>query len=217
LKSLGIDSAASGLAEYGSFQTIVSAEGRADPELQALVLHELSHLFFWGTAPAAMPDWYAEGFAETFGGQGTFKFDGKELALGGVMERHRLDPLLKEPLPLAELLAGDAEELWAKDPPKALRFYTAAWAFQRFLRSVGCPWREEFLRWEARCRGTVLGNAQIQPGGAAGGPAGAGGKPGAAATPRYGDRKPAQTLFHEMFGKQLTEIDKAFQEFVKGL
>jgi hypothetical protein len=212
LKSLGVDSAASGLAEYGSFQTIVCAEGKADPELHALALHELSHLFFWGAAPAAMPDWYAEGFAETFGGQGTFKWDGKELALGGVMERHRLEPLLKEPMPLGDLLAGDAEALWATDAGKALRFYTAAWAFQRFLRSVSCPWREDFARWEARCRGTVLGNQSGQGGGAAGGK-----PPGLGATARYGDRKPAQALVQEMFGKQLPEIDKAFQEFVKGL
>jgi len=214
LKSLGIDSAGSGMAEYGSFQTIVSAEGRADPELHAIVLHELSHLFFWGTAPAVMPDWYAEGFAESFGGQGTFTFDGKELAIGAPMDRHRLDALVKAPLPLAELLAGDVEELLQKDPDKALRFYAEAWAFQRFLRAADCPWREDFARWEARCRGTVLGTTFGR-----GAAADASGKP--APTPpgaqRYGDRKPAQALFQDAFGKKLEAMDKAFQAFVQAL
>lgn len=210
LKSLGIDSAAAGLAEYGSFQTIVCAEGKGDAELQALVLHELSHLFFFGTAPAAMPDWYAEGFAESFGGQGTFTFDGRTLTIGGVMARHRIEALQQAPWTVGALLDGDAEELWQQDPGKALRFYTAAWAFQRFLRSPGCPWREEFARWEARCRGTVLGHAV--PGGGAGGKASA-----LAATPRYGDRKPAQALFRAAIGKDLDAIEKAFAAFVAAL
>ena len=70
---------AKGLCDYGAFQTLVSAEGLASEDLHALVLHELSHLFFFATAPAVMPDWFAEGFAETFGGQGTFDWDGKKL------------------------------------------------------------------------------------------------------------------------------------------
>ena len=51
------------------------------------MLHELSHLFWFGCAPVAMPDWYAEGFAESFGGQGTFTWDGAKLAIGGLMRR----------------------------------------------------------------------------------------------------------------------------------
>jgi hypothetical protein len=211
LKSLGIDSAAAGLAEYGSFQTIVCAEGKGEAELQALVLHELSHLCFFGTAPAAMPDWYAEGFAESFGGQGTFAFDGRALTIGGVMAKHRIEALQQAPWSVADLLDADAEALWQQDPATALRFYAAAWAFQRFLRSPGCPWREEFARWEARCRGTVLGHAA---GGAQNGP---GKASPLAATPRYGDRKPAQALFRDAIGKDLPAIEKAFAAFVRGL
>lgn len=210
LQSLGIDSTASGFADYGSFQTIVCAEGKAEPELWALVLHEMTHLFFWGAAPAVMPDWYAEGFAESFGGQGTFAFDGKKLEVGAPMARHRLDALLQKPVPLADLLAGDAEQLWRQDADQALRFYTAAWALQRFLNRPDCPWREDFLRWEARCRGTALGNAAD-----GGGAAGAGKR--VSATQGFGDRKPAQTLFAEMFGAKVDAIDKAFQDYVKTL
>src|SRR5262245_46875307 len=190
LKSLGIETAASGLGADGSFQTIVCGRGRRADEVAALALHELTHLFFWGAAPAAMPDWYAEGFAESFGGQGTFAFDGKELKVGAPMARHRLDALQKQPMPLAELLAADAEALWQTDRDKALRFYAASWALQRFLLAPDCPWRDEFLRWEARCRGTVLGNSAGHGAGAATGP----GKPAPAAS-RYGDRRPAQELF----------------------
>lgn len=212
LQSLGIDSTASGFAEYGSFQTIVCAEGKADAELQALVLHEMTHLFFWGAAPAVMPDWYAEGFAESFGGQGTFTFDGKKLIVGAPMAPHRLEALQQAPVALAELLAGDAEQLWREDGGKALRFYTAAWALQRFLNQADCPWRDDFLRWEARCRGTVLGNAGGQ--GAAG--AGGAGKR-KSATQGFGDHKPAAALFQDMFGARLEAIDKAFQAYVKAL
>jgi hypothetical protein len=203
LRSLGVPAAAAGLAEYGSFQTIVCAEGKGEPELHALVLHELSHLFFFGAAPATMPDWYAEGFAESFGGQGTFQFDGKALQLGGPMAKERLVALQQAPVPLAELLAGDAEALWQADSAKALRFYTAAWAFQRFLLQPGCPYREDFLRWEARCRGTVVGSG--------------GGAPGRSPLRSFGDRRPAQAWFDAQFGKQLPAMDAAFQKFVRGL
>jgi hypothetical protein len=195
LKSLGIASAGAGLAEYGSFQTIVCAEGKGDGELQSLILHELSHLFFFGTAPAAMPDWYAEGFAESFGGQGTFAWDGKVLTMGALMQRERLQAAQAALLPLRELLAADAETLWRTDRDKAVQFYTQAWAFQRFLRSADCPWREDFDAFEAQCRGGALG----------------------AVAGKAGDRKPAQTLFDERFGKQLDAIEKAFHAFLKKL
>jgi len=217
LKSLGIEGAAAGLAEYGSFQTIVCAEGKSEGELHALVLHELSHLFFWGTAPAAMPDWYAEGFAESFGGQGTFSYDGKQLTIGGLMDRHRIEALQQEGFALGELLEADAEQLWQQDPAKALRFYAAAWALQRFLRSPGCRWKDEFERWEARCRGTVLGNGAGGGGKGRAAAAAAGGGPALGSTPRYGDRKPAQVLFREMMGKEFEALDRSFQEYVRGL
>ena len=66
---------------------------------------------FFGTAPAFLPDWYAEGFAESFGGQGTFTWDGKTLQTGGLLAKHRLAALQQAPLPLRELLAGSSGRL----------------------------------------------------------------------------------------------------------
>ena len=188
LQSLGAPAAGSGLAEYGSFQTIVCAEGLPDPELHGLVLHELSHLFFFGVAPAAMPDWFAEGFAESFGGQGTFTWNGKSLQLGGVMAKDRLDALRAAPLPLAQFLTTSAERTLLMDRAAGLRFYTQAWAFQRFLRLPDGAWAQRFAQWEAQCRGAVLG------GGGAG----------------YGDPQPAAAQFERLFGKDLAAIEAKF-------
>jgi hypothetical protein len=100
------------------------------------------------------------------------------------------------PMPLRDLLAGDAETLWQTDRDQAVLFYTTAWAFQRFLRSAECQWREEFEAFEAQCRGGALG---------------------ATAGKAKGDRKPAQAVFDERFGKQLDAIEKAFHAFLKKL
>lgn len=189
LRSLGVQSAGAGLAEYGSFQTIVCAEGKAEPELHALVLHELAHLYFFGVAPAAMPDWYAEGLAESFGGQGTFSWDGKVLTVGGAMHADRLVRVKQAPLALAQFFAADAEQLWATDRQRALDFYAQAWALQRFLRSDGCRWQQAFADWEAECRGGAVG---------------------AVSSRRFGDRQQAQAMFDRRFGKDLAAIEQAF-------
>lgn len=189
LRSLGVPSAGAGLAEYGSFQTIVCAEGKGEPELHALVLHELSHLYFFGVAPAAMPDWYAEGFAESFGGQGSFTWDGKVLAVGGPLQPDRLMRVKQAPMTLAQFFAADAERLWATDRQAALDFYAQAWALQRFLRSDGCRWRQAFADWEAECRGGAVG---------------------AVSSRRFGDRQPAQALFDRRFGAEVAALEQAF-------
>lgn len=195
LQSLGVPAAGKGLAEYGSFQTIVSAEGLPDAELQGLVLHELSHLCFFGIAPAAMPDWYAEGFAESFGGQGTFTWDGKTLQLGSVMAKDRLDALRADVMPLAQFVTTSIEPLLAADRTAGLRFYTQAWAFQRFLRQPGSPWAKRFAHREAECRGAVLG-------------AGGG---------RFGDTAPAAAKFQQLFEADFAEIDAKFRAWLTTL
>jgi hypothetical protein len=188
---------ASGLAEYGTFQTLVCAEGKADDDLHALVLHELTHLFFFGTAPATMPDWYAEGFAESFGGQGTFSWDGKTLTVGGLMRKDRIAAVQAAPLPLRELLAGDAVALFAQGHEPAMKFYAQSWALQRFLLQPKGPWRDRFLHFEAQCRGAVLGAAQGQQ--------------------RFGDPAPAQAVFERLFGPDLDQIEAAFKAWLAQL
>ena len=189
--------AARGICDYGAFTTLVCAEGLADPDLHALALHELSHLFFYGTAPAVMPDWYAEGFAETFGGQGTFTWDGKKLVLGGLLRADRLQDLKKAPLPLEEMLNADALHQLTADRDKGLRFYAQSWAFQRYLRGAARPaWRDKFLRWEAQCRGEVVGAVpgKISHNGAE-----------------------ANQRFRSLFGKQLEEVEKEFLAWLQKL
>lgn len=192
----GAAAGGSGLCDYGTFQTLVSAEGLAPEDVDALVLHELAHLFFFGSAPVAMPDWYAEGFAESFGGQGTFTWDGKQLTIGGVMRRDRIDALKQAPMTLAELMAGSAEQLLAKDHPAAMRFYAQCWALQRWFLQPGNPFRARFLAWEDVCRGAM---------------------PGVSSTARFGDPAPATAAFVKEFGKELPAIERAFRDWLQTL
>ncbi len=182
-----------GLCDYGTFQTLVCAEGRSEEDVHALVLHELAHLFFFGSSPVAMPDWYAEGFAESFGGQGTFRWDGKRLGIGAAMQRHRVEAMKQAPLPLRELLAAKAETLLAADHDRAMRFYAQAWAFQRWLLAADNPWRDRFVAWEAECRGAL---------------------PGVQSTGRVGDPAPAAAAFEREFGADFDAIDAAFRAWL---
>ena len=195
LKACGHEgaSAGSGLCDYGTFQTLVCAEGLAADDLNAMVLHELSHLFFFGCAPVAMPDWYAEGFAESFGGQGTFLWDGKQLTLGGKMRQDRIDAVKKAPMPLRDLFAGDAAKLLATNREQGMLFYAQSWAFQRFVLQPDGPWRERFQWWEDECRGALLG---------------------AESTARLGDPKPAKAAFDKLFTPDLDKLEKAFLEWL---
>lgn len=182
-----------GLCDYGTFQTLVCAEGLGADDLHALVLHELSHLFFFGTSPVAMPDWYAEGFAESFGGQGTFTWDGKLLAIGGPMRADRLAPVVEEPMPLAELLVADAAALLAQDHERGMRFYAQCWALQRYLSTTDNPWRARFEAWEDKCRGAL---------------------PGSQSTSRLGDKGPAAQAFTAEFGDDLARLEADFRAWL---
>lgn len=182
----------SGLCDYGTFQTLVSAEGMQPDELHALVLHELAHLFWFGSAPVAMPDWYAEGFAESFGGQGTFQWDGKQLVLGGPMRADRLAEVKKAPMPLRELFAASAEQLLATDHGKGLQYYAQCHALQRWLLLPSNPYRERFVAWEDQCRGAMDG---VQ------------------STAKYGSAAAASAAFDKEFGKDLPALEKAFCEW----
>jgi len=188
---------AKGLCDYGAFQTLVSAEGLASEDLHALVLHELSHLFFFATAPAVMPDWFAEGFAETFGGQGTFAWDGKKLQVGGMMRRDRIDDLKKDPMPLRDLLRTGAAALLARDQGRGHRFYAQCWALHRFLLQERGAWRARFLFFEAECRGGILGAPER-------------GRP----TP---NPVPATAVFQRLFAQDLDRIEQEFRAWLAAL
>ncbi|MBL8752380.1 MAG: hypothetical protein JNK15_03685 [Planctomycetes bacterium] len=190
---------APGLCDYGTFQTLVAAtraDGAplGDGELHALVLHELAHLYFFGVAPAVMPDWYAEGFAESFGGQGTFTWDGTRLTVGGRMDASRLESLRAAPLSLRELVDVRIGVLLAMDRKKGIDYYAQCWALQRFLRQPECKWHDRFAQFEAACRGKALGAPER-------------GRPAP-------DAAPASVEFLRLFGADLDAIDAAFREWL---
>lgn len=201
-RDLGGHTAAAGLADYGTFQTLVTAE-RADgtmweaADLHAIVLHELAHLYFFGVAPAVMPDWYAEGFAESFGAQGSFVWDGKALTLGQKMSAHRLAALREGVVPLRQLVDMRAAALLARDRDKGLAFYAQCWALQHFLRQPDCAWNDRFAFFEAKCRGQALGAPE-------------GGQ-------RAPNPVPASVEFSKLFGEDLDKLDAAFRAWLATL
>jgi len=184
-----------GLCDYGSFRAFVCAEGLGPDEIHGLVLHELTHLFFFGSSPVAMPDWYAEGLAETFGGQGTFTWDGRRLVVGGTMRGERLAAVKQAPLPLRELLAARAEQQLAAGQEQGLRYYAQCQAFLRWLQQPANPYRERFLAWEDECRSAM---------------------PGVSATSRFGDAGPAAAAFDRVFARDFAAMEAAFLDWLAG-
>ena len=180
---------ARGLCDYLGYQAMLCAEGLSREDLDALALHELTHLFFWGCTPVAMPDFYAEGLAETFGGQGTFVWDGKKLTTGGAMRRDRVEAVQQAPLPLRELFAVNALRTLASDRDRAMVFYAQSQLFQRFVRRPECPWSKRFEWWENECRGAMAGTKS---------------------TGRVGDVGPAKAAFDRLFGQDLADLEAAF-------
>jgi hypothetical protein len=192
--------AASGLADGPTFTAIVCAEGIPLESVRGMAIHELAHLFQYGVTPAVMPSWYSEGFAETWGGDGTFTWDGTKLTAGGLMNKGRIDAVRAPPgyIPLSEMLSGDALKFLTADKSKGLRFYTQSWAFRRYLKSAApgdVPAR--FRQWETLCRGAALG--------------------GDYAKAREEDTTPAEQAFQKAFGKDLPAIEKGFQAWLAGL
>lgn len=188
--------ASKALCDYGTFQTLVCAEGLESKDINALVLHELSHLFFFGSSPIAMPDWYAEGFAESFGGQGTFAWSGKKLTVGGLMRSDRLDAIQNDPLTLQQVLAGNAMTLLRQDHKKAMRFYAMSWAFHRYMTTQDHRWQKRFLDWEAKCRGSLIG---------------------VLSTRKMGTAQSATAAFMAEFDKDLVAIEGAFKTWLATL
>lgn len=183
-----------GVADRKTYTAVVCAEGA---DLDALVLHELTHLFQYGITRAIMPDWYGEGLAETFGGQGTFRFSGGALEVGGMLgpERRTLLASPERLMPLGELLGADAPALF---PDRGWLFYAQSWAFLRFLRAEAGPdAAERFRRWERTCTGAALGAD--------------------AADLRAGDPSATRALFEATFGAELATLEARFREYVASL
>jgi hypothetical protein len=189
--------AATGMADCGTFTTLVLSEGLGDETIEGVTLHEMSHVYQFGVTRAILPSWYCEGFAETWGGDGTFTWDGKTLRAGGKMAAFRLDPVKSREgfLPLSELLGGDALDLINKDKTKAMRFYAQSWALRTFLRGpAGKETAANFERWETFCRGASLGAE--------------------AGKPFSRNTGPAAEHFRRMVAPDLAALEKPFQEWL---
>lgn len=189
--------AAAGLADGATFTAVVCAENLPPESVRGMCLHELAHLYQYGVTPAVMPSWYAEGFAETFGGDGTFAWDGKTLTAGGMMSKARLAAIRGDGayLPLADLLKGNALKILIAAREKGASFYTQSWALFRYLRTAAPrDVVERFRRWEAVCKGAALGAE--------------------AGKPRGDDVSPASAAFQKEFGADLAAIEAGFKAWL---
>lgn len=198
ISGLSSHRAADGFADRVTGTAVLCSEGASQEYVLGLALHELVHLCQLSVAPAALPSWYLEGSAETHGGEGTFRWDGTSLVTGEKMSAARLDELRAAPLPLGELLAGDALALLASDRPAARRFYAQSWAFLRFLREGAGPEIAARLeRWRTQSLSAVLGADLYKP---------------------YAmDPSASRTLFLELFEPDLARLEAEFLSWLRAL
>ena len=190
----------SGVAMNWPPLALACAEGLEARGVQALCLHELTHHYVQSISRAAFPSWYAEAYADTFGGPGTFTWDGTTLATGGLIERGSIEALKEEggTRPLRELLEMDALGAWKLGREEGFAFYAQAWAFLRFLRTgAGDATARTLATWEDRCSGQALGWVSGRRG--------------------HGATSPASELFLELFGKELHRLEDAFHAWLKTL
>jgi hypothetical protein len=191
LADLSSHRAADGFADRVAATAVLCREGSDDAHVLGLALHELAHLHQLSVTPTAFPSWYREGWAESFGGTGTFTFDGTTLETRLPMSAARLAEVRAAPFPLRELLDADALALLAADKTAARRYYAQSWAFLRFLeQGAGSAIAERLERWRSMCLGAVLGADLYEP---------------------YAmDATKSQALFDEYFATDLARLEQEF-------
>lgn len=151
---------AGGFADPSRAVTVVCTADKSAHEAHSLALHELSHLADAAAFPQSMPNWFREGFAERFGGPGTFSWDGTQLTLRGDLDSERLATLRSggKPWPIAELVRIDPLSLWGSDREQAKRYYAQAWALYRWLSSEApSSLRVRWDAWIVSCKGAKRG------------------------------------------------------------
>ena len=154
--------AATGLADAKLNVAALCAEGLDRKDLAGLLMHEFTHLFDYNTSRAIMPSWYREGLAETFGGSGTYTWDGKELTVKQTLQKDRLAALAGDAfIPIKELVTSSALDIINRDTEKAYHFYAQSWALYNWLRDHAAgKLEEEFDVWMTICRGKALGSKE---------------------------------------------------------
>jgi len=179
---------------------MVCMEGLPEEVARGVILHEATHLFAFSVSRSVLPPWYSEGFADTFGGTGTFSWDGSKLVVKGMFERSRIEALQVEggTMALRDFLEADQFEQWRRGHDVGLAFYAQSWAFLRYLRSgAGDEIAARFAEWEARCRGQLLG---FELG-----------------SKRSANTRAANDLFVQMFEADLPKLERGFEEWLKHL
>jgi hypothetical protein len=187
-----------GVAESGTCTAVINNEGLTADALARVALHESTHLFHFAVTPSVMPSWYSEGLAETYGGPGTFEWDGATLKAGLPLERDAWADLRDGslPIPLREMLGADGLALWASAPDKARALYAQSWAWLRFLRAAAGEATSERLElWEAACRGTMIG-ADLSD-------------------PQRGSASAAESFFLRQFEPDLARLERQFIEWLQ--
>ncbi|MBK7877710.1 MAG: hypothetical protein IPJ77_18655 [Planctomycetes bacterium] len=183
----------SGVAMNHPRLALACAEGLDERGTQALCLHELTHHDVQSVSRAVFPSWYSEAYADTFGGPGTFEWDGTKLVAGGLLPKERLERLRERDgaRPIRALIETQALDAWRKGKESGFAFYAEAWAFLRYLRQGASEdVQRRFALWEDRCRGQVLGFE--------------------AGARRQGRGAAASELFLELFGKELHVLEDGF-------
>ncbi len=163
------------------------------PGLEEIATHEAAHLFHFQAFGSSMPSWYDEGFATTFGGEGTVEWRDGALTVARPLAARRLRALLDGDgwIDAAALVAGDAAEFINRMDGSGPRFYAASWALYTFLRTTDDErFRAPFEEWEGFC----LGAGYDRAGGEAG---------------------DAATLFDRLFADVAGELDAALRAWVE--
>ncbi|MSR61804.1 MAG: hypothetical protein EXS08_05095 [Planctomycetes bacterium] len=190
--------AADGFADHVAGTAVLCKEGSTEPYVLGLALHELTHLFQLSVSPAVFPSWFLEGSAETYGGEGVFRWDGATLETRGKMSITRLDELRAAPLALRDLLEGDARALLAQDKLAARRFYCESWAFLRYLREAAdAEFAERLDRWRTMCFGSAAGADFDKP--------------------YQNDAASSRKLFLQLFEKDLPALEQGFASWLAAL
>lgn len=160
----------------------------AREDVHALLLHELVHLFHYGTTLIRMPCWFEEGLAESYGGRRAFEWKGGKLKITGDLDRERLGRFLKPDalIEMDEFLDMDMRRLLAGSADAALLFYSQSRIFLDYLRNgAGARTARRFRQWEEDCYCRNL------------------------------DRKGAEDYFHEKFVVSLEKLENDFRDYLK--
>lgn len=139
-----------------------SGEGFAvtfqQPRIEETAVHEAAHLYHFDVYSSAMPSWYEEGIAESFGDAHSMRILDGKLVTGLRPTKGALAPLLRDGrlvIALDDLLHGDATARINADDGSAAAFYLAAWALHAYLSTTSDPrFARRFDDWESFALGS---------------------------------------------------------------